>query len=192
MKCALVPIFLLLLTSCSASAPTRYFLIEAVTPEPMELATSPRVELLDVELPQYLERYQIASRRADNQVVFASSNQWGENLRKNLIRAITRNLTNSLGSTAVGSPSLRLTGDVDAYIKISIERFERGPDGYVHLVARWHLLDGANQTLANASTRLSSNRRVDAADYAGTVSELSLLTGQLSVMIAGQVRAQLQ
>jgi len=176
------------LIGCAGGEPTRYYLIDSVIPEPVTMAQSPKVELLDVEIPQYLERYQIASRRADNQIVFAASNQWGENLRKNLIRTMARNLTNALGTTSVGSPNLRLADAVDVYIKVYIERFERGPDGYVYLTARWQLLNGNNQTLRNASSDLVSARPVNSTDYAGTVNQLSVLVGELTNEIATTIK----
>ena len=180
----------LLLTGCASGEPTRYYLIKAVTPSTASMGQHPAIELLDVEIPQYLERYQIASRRADNRVVFAASNQWGENLRKNLTRAIARNLTNELGTTAVGSPNLRLSGSVDVFIKVFIEQFERGPDGFVHLSSRWQLLDSNRQTLENVSTQLSSSNPVDAMDYVATVRELSKLVAMLSHEMATKVRNQ--
>ena len=180
----------LLLTGCASGEPTRYYLIKAVTPSTASMGQHPAIELLDVEIPQYLERYQIASRRADNRVVFAASNQWGENLRKNLTRAIARNLINELGTTTVGSPDLRLTGSVDVFIKVFIEQFERGPDGFVYLTARWQLLDSNRQTLENTSTQLSSSIPVDSMDYAATVSELSNLVARLSHEMVKKVRNQ--
>ena len=180
----------LLLMGCASGDPTRYYLIEALTRSTESMGQHPAIELLDVEIPQYLERYQIASRRGDNRVVFAANNQWGENLRKNLTRVIARNLTNELGTTAVGSPHLRLTGSVDVFIKVFIEQFERGPDGFVYLSARWQLLDSNRQTLENASTRLSSSKPVDAMDYIATVRELSKLVAGLSHEMAKKVRNQ--
>ena len=178
----------LLLTGCTPGEATRYYLIEAVTPTTASTAQSPAIELLDVEIPQYLERYQIASRQKDNRIAFAASNQWGENLRKNLTRTIARNLTNELGTSAVGSPNLRLTGPVDVFIKILFERFERGPDGYVYLTARWQLLDAQRQPLVNTSSELSSRYAVGTTDYPGTVAELSALVGRFSGEIATRVR----
>lgn len=178
----------LLLTGCASGEATRYYLIEAVTPTTTSTAQSPAIELLDVEIPQYLERYQIASRQKDNRIAFAASNQWGENLRKNLTRTIARNLTNELGTSAVGSPNLRLTGRVDVFIKILFERFERGPDGYVYLTARWQLLDAQRQPMVNTSSDLSSSYAVGSTDYPGTVAELSTLVGRFSGEIATRIR----
>ena len=188
---SLLPVYfslLLLLTGCASGEATRYYLIEAVTPTTTSTAQSPAIELLDVEIPQYLERYQIASRQKDNRIAFAASNQWGENLRKNLTRTIGRNLTNELGTSAVGSPNLRLTGPVDVFIKILFERFERGPDGYVYLTARWQLLDAQRQPLVNTSSDLSSSYAVGSTDYPGTVAELSTLVGRFSGEIATRIR----
>ena len=106
----LIIMLIFLLSACGGSAPqTRYYLVEATAPAPLNLDETPAVAIMDLEIPQYLERSQIASRRPDNQLVFASSHQWGESLRKNLARAFARNLTNQLASSAVGTPANRLT-----------------------------------------------------------------------------------
>ncbi|MBL6691143.1 MAG: membrane integrity-associated transporter subunit PqiC [Pseudomonadales bacterium] len=180
---------LALLNACSSDPGTSYYLLEPVIEAPLELESDVSLEILDLEIPQYMERFQIASRRADNQVVFSSSNQWGENLRKNISRVLARNLIHELESPAVGTQGSRLSKPADFKAKVYIERFERGADGYVHLVARWQLLAGNSQTIFSGSYSSSGQNRIDARDYAGTVAAMSALLGEFSREIAREVRS---
>jgi uncharacterized lipoprotein YmbA len=177
---------LFLLTGCGSSgeSPTRYYLIEpvsGVTADSSDLA----IEIADLDIPQYLERYQIASRRAGNQLVFATSHQWAENLRKNLMRTLARNLTSYLGSADIGTPANRSSSAPDFSVRIYIERFERDAEGYVQLTARWQLSKGdTRKTLITQSSQFTSANRIDARDYAGTVASMAALFADLSKTIS--------
>ena len=180
---------LVILTACSSGTSTSYYLLEPVIEAPANIGDDISLEILDLEIPQYMERFQIASRRSDIQVVFSTSSQWGENLRKNITRVMARNLIHELETSAIGTPGSRLSVAADFKTKIYIERFERGADGYVHLVARWQLLDANSQTLSSGSYESSGSNRIDPSNYAGTVASMSELLGEFSRELAGKVRS---
>jgi len=180
------------LAGCSSSGGTvtRYYLIE-----PMPASTSVDIEATDLavaitnlSLPQYLEKFQIASRRQGNQLVFASSHQWAESLRKNLSRVLASNLSRLLGTADVGSPVSRSASRPDIRISVGSENFERGPEGYITVAARWQLSSTAGLT-THAET-LRSDSRVDAKNFAGTVRTLNDLFNDLSVAIALSVQEE--
>ncbi|MBO6565453.1 MAG: membrane integrity-associated transporter subunit PqiC [Pseudomonadales bacterium] len=178
-----------LLTACSSGTSTSYYLLEPVIEAPVNINDDISLEILDLEIPQYMERFQIASRRSDNQVVFSTSSQWGENLRKNITRVMARNLIHELETSSIGTPGSRLNVAADFKTKIYIERFERGADGYVQLVARWQLMDANSQTLSSRSYRSSGANRIDPSDYASTVASMSELLGEFSRELAGTIRS---
>ena len=180
---------MVLLVGCSSSADTvRYYLIEPVSVADATNGGDTSIEIVDLEIPQYLERLQIASRRPDSQLVFASTHQWGESLRKNLTRALARNLTNLLGTAAIGTPVNRLSSLPDYRLTVYIERFERGADGYVHLLVRWQLIHReTSETITNSSNEYISERRIDSPDFAGTVFAMSELLGEFSQTIAQRI-----
>jgi uncharacterized lipoprotein YmbA len=180
---------MVLLAGCSSSADTvRYYLIEPVSVAGATNGGDMSIEIVDLEIPQYLERLQIASRRPDSQLVFAATHQWGESLRKNLIRALARNLTNLLGTTAIGTPVNRLSSLPVYRLTVYLERFERGADGYVHLLARWQLIHReTSDTIINSSNEYMSEHRIDSRDYAGTVFAMSELLGEFSQTVAHRI-----
>lgn len=181
---------MILLTGCSSSGDAvRYYLIEPVSLPNAENKGTLSIAIVDLEIPQYLERLQIASRRPDSQLVFASTHQWGESLRKNLTRALARNLTNLLGTAAIGTPANRLSSPPDYRLTVYFERFERGADGYVHLLARWQLSHReTRKTIINSSNEYVSERPIDSRDFSGTVLAMSELLGKFSQTIAGRVK----
>ncbi len=180
---------MVLLAGCSSSADAvRYYLIEPVSMAGASNGGDMSIEIVDLEIPQYLERLQIASRRPDSQLVFASSHQWGESLRKNLTRALARNLTNLLGTAAIGTPANRLSSLPAYRLTVYVERFERGADGYVHLLARWQLIHReTSDTIINSSNEYMSEHRIDSRDYAGTVFAMSELLGEFSQTVARRI-----
>ena len=91
----------LFLAACSGGGnkiATKYYLIDPVDYDAL-VVTSDRplaIEIIDVHIPQYLERFHIATRTGENRLKFSESNQWGGNLRKNLMRTLSRNLSGLL------------------------------------------------------------------------------------------------
>ncbi len=181
---------MLLLAGCSSSgSAVRYYLIEPVSPASVQNEEAPSIAIVDLEIPQYLERLQIASRRPDSQLVFASTHQWGESLRKNLTRTLARTLTNILGTASIGTPANRLNSPPDFRLTVYVERYERGADGYVHLLVRWQLIHReTNKTIINSSNEYASERPIDSRDFSGTVSAMSELLGEFSRTIASRIK----
>lgn len=182
----------LLLASCSGGGPAvRYYLVDPVdyTDTPVAPDTGPIIEILEVQVPQYLERFHIATRREENQLHFAETSQWGENLRKNLLRTLARNLAQLLGSNDVSTPLNRSMSLPDYRIQVHIEQFERDSDGIVRLAARWQV-SGAKSVVPVMTLKedLQGDGRVAENDYDGIVAVMQQLFGQLSQKIAESVQ----
>ncbi|MBT4160661.1 MAG: membrane integrity-associated transporter subunit PqiC [Gammaproteobacteria bacterium] len=177
---------------CSSSGedPTRYYVIEPVAESESDTLVneSLSIAVVNLEIPQYLERFQIASRRSNNQLAFAKSHQWAENLRKNLSRTLARNLINILSTPDVSTPTNRSASVPDYWLTVFVERFERDADGYVRLVARWQLKDATQITTRSSS--YSSTTRVGTRAYDDTVDTLSRLFADLSDEIAQTILEQ--
>jgi uncharacterized lipoprotein YmbA len=177
---------LALLAGCSSSeTPVHFYVLEPSGFSSLPLGRTPSIEIVDLEIPQYLERFQIASRKTETQLSFAISHQWAENLRKNVSRTLARNLTNRLSTAAVGTPANRLSEKPQYQLTVYIERFERDPAGYMQLVARWQLIDGeSGTTLANRSDEFTSLLQINAKDYPGSVDAMGVVLGELADSIA--------
>ncbi|MFT5426629.1 MAG: putative lipoprotein YmbA, partial [Gammaproteobacteria bacterium] len=138
-------IFVILLSGCFGAGgkkvTTKYYLIDPVESVALNLkSTRPlAIEIIDVHLPQYLERFHIATRIGENRLKFSESNQWGENLRKNLMRTMSRNLSRLLSTQDISTPLNRSSSLPDYRVQIYIEQFEEDIDHKVKLSARWQL-----------------------------------------------------
>ena len=181
-------VLVVVLAACSGSTPvTHYYVIDPVNSEAIADLDGRSVQILDLKLPQYLERFQIARRQSGNQLTFASNQQWSENLRKNLYRTMTRNLSDLLGTADVGSAISRSLSAPDFLVRVSIEAFEQGADGRVLIAARYQISNAAGEVLTTARFEGSSSR--DSGDnYAEMVAELQQLFGDLCRDIAGAIK----
>jgi len=170
---------------------THYYLVDPVAvPAPDSAATPPAVEIMDLLIPQYLERFQIATRTGNNGIVYSEYHQWGENLRKNLLRTMARNLSGLLGATDVSTPLNRSMAAPDYRVQIHIDQFEQDLDGHVRLKARWQVLDARTPKAVPATheLELESAAVIDKGDFGPMAASMSELFGQLAAAIAASIR----
>lgn len=184
-----------LLSGCmgGGSVPIRYYLIDPVELDEIRTARegSLTVEILDLHVPQYLERFHIATRRDGNRLVFSDGHQWGESLRKNLMRTLARNLSRQLNTVDVATPLKRSSSPSDVRLQVYIDRFELDADGRVRLAARWQITDGeSNATLDTRRADYSGDAVIGRNDYSAMVADMQELFGRLSHAIAGSITDQ--
>jgi uncharacterized lipoprotein YmbA len=183
-----------LLAGCSmgGGAKVRYYLVNPVDTAAIgDAAAKPvAIEIINLHVPEYLERSHIAVRTGANNLQFSEFNQWGENLRKNLMRTMARNLGGLLSTSAISTPLSRSSAAPDYRLEIHIDQFERDSDGLVKLSARWQLIQGATaEPLGVRSVDLRSEFSQSERDYDRMVGEMRDLFGRLSRLIADDVLA---
>lgn len=166
---------------------TRYYLVDPVPVSAAEPAAQPlSVEIMDLHIPQYLEKFQIATRSGANGIVYAEYHQWGESLRKNLLRTLARNLSGLLGATDVSTPLNRSMATPNFRIQVHIDQFEQDVDGHVRLKARWQILTTVTPPAppATYSAELETGEAFDKGDFAAVVAAMTKLYGDLAQQIA--------
>lgn len=171
---------------------TKYYLIDPVEFVALNFkSTRPlAIEIIDVHLPQYLERFHIATRIGENRLKFSESNQWGENLRKNLMRTMSRNLSRLLSTQDISTPLKRSSSLPDYRIQIYIEQFEKDIDHKVKLSARWQISkSGSSEPLGIYNHEMVSPE-IEGDDYDQIVSLMRTLYGELSSKIATLIVAE--
>jgi uncharacterized lipoprotein YmbA len=183
-----------LLSSCAgvgSTAPIRYYLIDPIEYSNTSAVRPLSIEIINLQIPQYLERFHIATRSSESQLEFSESHQWGENLRKNLLRTMARNLSALLSTMDIGTPLNRSASSPDYRVQIHIEQFEQESNNKVKLVARWQL-SAKTQTEPSGvfSATLQSEETVIEEDYEQIVSVMRQLYGKLSERIAETILAQ--
>ncbi len=185
----------MLLSACSGSTkqPTLYYLIDPVTfnSEAVKAVRPLRIEIIDLHVPQYLERFHIATRTSQSQLTYSEFNQWGESLRKNLLRTLSRNLATLLSTIDVGTPLNRSASTPDYRVQIFIDQFEQGNDNIVTLVARWQLSTlTSDEPLGNYATELQSQQLLEGQNYEQMIAEMRALFARLSEQIADSIVEQ--
>ena len=185
-----------LLSGCiggGAATSIRYYLVDpAEYPSAsLKAVRQLNLEILNLHIPQYLERFHIATRSNESRLEFSESNQWGENLRKNLLRTMARNMSRLLSTIDIGTPLNRSSSLPDYRVQIHIDQFEQGIDNKVKLVARWQLSGGSkSESLGVFSAELKSQQTIEEKNYDQMVSAMRQLYGELSERVAETIIAQ--
>lgn len=185
-----------LLSGCAgggSTALTRYYLIDpAEYPNaPLKVVRPLSIEIISLHIPQYLERFHIATRSSKSQLKFSESQQWGENLGKNLLRTMARNLSALLSTMDIGTPLNRSASVPDYRVRIHIEQFEQESNNKVKLVARWQFIGGSQLKPSDVfSAELQGKETIKEKNYEQMVSVMRQLYGDLSQRIAETIIAQ--
>jgi uncharacterized lipoprotein YmbA len=177
---------------------TRFYVLDSMPANEPALAGATRspplaVDIAALRLPQYLERPQIVTRTANNELKLAEYHQWGGNLAKNIMRITARNLARLLDTAQITIFSRRPPKAPDVRVEIDVLQFERGPDTRVALSAQWRLLagDDGHPKLARIS-ELYSKPLTSKAPIAATIRAMSELIGELDREIANAIIATSQ
>jgi len=185
----------LLLAACSGGGnkvPTKYYLIDPVDSGALNFTSDKplAIEIIDVHIPQYLERFHIAKRVGVNRLKFSESNQWGENLRKNLMRTLSRNLSILLSTQDISTPLNRSSSLPDYRVQLYIEQFELDVDQKVKPAARWQI--SATDTLEPLAIHNQEmvGSTIQANDYDQMVTSMRQLYGELSMKVAESILAK--
>lgn len=180
---------MVLLVGCLGGASLNYHLIDPQADAALTEATPGlRVQILDVQIPRYLDRNPVVSRDASGQVRRSDSHHWGDSLRHNLMRTAVRDLSTLLASDHVGSSRDPLAGAIDYRILITVLEFGRQSDDAVVLEARWQIVSGDGDEILRQGTRLrntSVSRGIPA-----QVRAMEQLHGELMVTIARTLLAK--
>ncbi len=196
----LVILYLILATTMSScfgtgggKATTKYYLIDPIESGAINFTSdqSLAIEIIDIHLPQYLERFHIATRIGENRLNFSESNQWGENLRKNLMRTLSRNLSRLLSTQDIGTPLKRSSSIPDYRVQIYIEQFERDVDLKVKLSARWQISGNESSEPLGIYSQELASLPTEKGDYDQMVSFMRQLYGELSSKIAESIIAEI-
>ena len=175
------------LAACGSPA-INYYVLD-VEPGPRIATTNTlSIEIIDVQVPQYLERFQLLTRTAGNGLLYAEAHQWGEPLKKTLARVLAAHLSEVLGTADVSTPHARLASAPDLRVQAHIDRFERAVSGHIELRARWQVTDAATgANLETEQARFESAAAIADGDYAGLVDGMQDGFASLAQRIAESV-----
>ena len=161
-RCSSVWLVAVLLGSCGSllpkSPPSDFYLLTAAEPpahiSPPPLA--PPVLLGTVRLPPYLDRRELVTRLASNQLRVEDSELWAEPLRDSVPRTIERDLATLLGDGRVQRLPWTASTPPALVIAVEIRRFEKTSRRTVDFAAGWTIAEGGGgAVLMRRDTTLS-------------------------------------
>ena len=132
-----------LLAACSILSPTagpsRFYVLTPVATSGAEApnAPGPALGIGPVTIPGYLQRPELVTRVAPNEMQPADGDRWAEPLREQFERTLGQNLSTLLGTERVLSFPWWRGVPLDFVVQVDVVRFEREAGQDVHLVARW-------------------------------------------------------
>lgn len=180
----------LVLSGCLSprSDPSQFYLLAPMaTAPPADGTAAFSVGVGPVTLPAYLDRPQMVTRVAPNQLELSEVHRWAESLRSNFQLTVAENLAALLGTGRVLSYPWHRTEEPTYTVVIDVLRFEREVDWTVVLHCRWYVTD------STTGVRVASGERDYAEtspvpDVAASVQAMSGLVERLSRELAEAVR----
>jgi uncharacterized lipoprotein YmbA len=140
----------LLLASCASSPSVRYYTLTPVgalvgKTSSQEAANHLSVSIAPVEIPDYLDRPQIATREGQHELKLAEYDRWAGSLSGNISAVLAENISAFLGSDRV-SVYPRIRGDKpDFAVAMRILWLDCVPGKRVLLKAQWTIFAGQDR-----------------------------------------------
>jgi uncharacterized lipoprotein YmbA len=189
----------LMLTGCVGVAdPTRYYVLSSTAAGPngsqrtpaSSAATGVAVGVGPVLIPGYLNRAQIVTRSAGDDVEISTYHRWAEPLENGIAQVLANDLATQIGSERIAVFPWRggIARVLDYQVAVMILKFEGLPGGQVTLDARWRLVGRDGQELALKRSTMSEP--VAGTGYQSLVTGMNRLLGTLAREIAAEILAR--
>ena len=179
----------LALAGCfGASHPIEYYTLTPLQ-RPVGLvegSTGTVVAILPVSIPAAIDRPQIVTRTAENQIALAEYNRWGGSLKEDIGRALVQNINTLMAGRPVSVLPETLAAEPRYYIAVTVNRLDGRIGETAWMNAGWTLRDQrAKQTLAIKS--FVAEEKIHGNGYADLVEAQSRLLQALSREIAAEI-----
>jgi hypothetical protein len=182
------------LAGCASARPARFYTLAPATVPPAPAATEKApgktapLGLGPVEMPAYLDRPEVVTRRGDHQVRMAEFDRWAEPLQGMLAGL----LADRLGEVFQGRREvveLPARGGVAPYfgVAVSIDRFDADEAGRVTLNARWRVYQTGDGHTVFTGRQAITEQGAPPPDYPAIVAAMSRAVDDLAKAIAPAV-----
>jgi uncharacterized protein len=186
----LTAVMLSVLPGCATTPDSKFYILSPVEIEaaaqPADLATA--IGVGPVELPNYLNRPQIAVRRGAYELVYSETNRWADELKDNMTNVLAQNLSLLIPTDRVTVFPWGRSTTIDYQVVAEISRFDADESGDVVLSANWKLLREETREIV-AQDRTVFTEPVGGTGYTDIVAAQSRALASLSREIAGAIRA---
>lgn len=151
-----------LLSGCSRSPQVTFYTlgsdskISALNPA----TPAPSVSVVNVTLPELVDRPQLVERLAANRVEILETHRWAEPLKNGIARLLAENLGGRLESNLVTAYPQQAPGEPDYKVFIDIRRFESTGNA-VSVDAFWSIRSTAATKPASGRSQLNESKNGD-------------------------------
>lgn len=187
--CQVFPILLALLVGCTEPPPHMYVMSGVSDPGAQAvLPPQPVVAIVRVQLPDYLDRREIVSRRGNNSLDLAANDVWGEPLSDSVPRIFAQDLSHFISGARVVVPSEGRGQKLPYEYLIVIDGYEPTSSGQAVMHGHWRLRDQrSGQVVAEGA--IDETRPVASGDYSAIVQALNENLNDSSRQIAAATEA---
>jgi len=186
----LTTVMLAALAGCAATPPSRFYILSPVASDTAAHPAGPGTALGvgPVELPNYLDRPQIAMRSGAYELRYNETHRWAEALQDNVTNVLAENLARLVPSDKVSRFPWGRTTLVDYQVVAEISRFDADVNGTVVLSASWKLYRGESRETVAEKKSVFNETCKRPGDYAEIVAAQSRALDALSREIAAAIR----
>ena len=178
-----------LLGACGTTVPPVYYSLEDQAMSVAARATTPRVAIVQVKIPDALDRPQLLIRSAGNRLLLSEQRRWAEPLRQEIPRVVADDLGRLLDSSGVAA----LPVDVDRFtadfrVQLDVQRLDVVAGQGADLDLLWLLEPRQGKATVGRSTLREPLAAGD--DPAAPVAALRRALARASADIAAEISRQ--
>jgi uncharacterized protein len=174
--------------------PTRYYLLAPSPETPHGVShnaiSSVGVGVGPVLIPAYLDRVQMVTRGAHDEVEISIYHRWAEPLESGIAEALANNLSAQIGSERIAVFPWRggVARVLDYQVIVVVLRFDGSPGRQVNLDARWRLLGKEGRELALRRSMI--NEPITGEGYQPLVRGMNQAIATLAREIASEIESR--
>jgi uncharacterized lipoprotein YmbA len=181
-----------LLTGCSSTPPTRFYKLNSLPGGQQEnpaalLGMDIAIGVGPVELPEFLDRPQIVTRKSQNQLEIAEFHRWAASFPRDFSRVLAKNISTLLPTDRVAVYPWEDSFSPTYQVKLDVEQFDGQLGERVLLRVIWSLVgqEGKKELVVRKTL---IEEPVLTNDYEGLVAAQSNSLATLSREIVEEIR----
>lgn len=184
MKRFLILLVASLLAACSQPNKSFYMLTAS---GPVPSGGGVGIGVGPVSLAEYLDRPNLVTQEAPNQLAVAEDHRWAGDLSAGIARVVAANLGRDLKSGNVRTYPWQRDDEVRYQVTLDVRQLHSESDGYAVIEAGWRVYQLPERTL-KASKTFTEREALESDGYNASVAAQSRLIGRLSDSIAASIR----
>ena len=180
----------LVLSACGTTPAPVYYALDDQVMSVAARGTTPSVAIVQVKLPELLDRPQLVTRGGGNRVHISEQQRWAEPLRNEIPRVLAGDLGRLLDSSRVAEMAVDVQRfPVDFRVQLDVQRLDAVEGQGADIDVMWFLESRQGQVSVGRST-LREPLAATGGDRAALVAALRRALGRVAADLAAEIRRQ--